>query len=165
MSTTEQDVDAALLAAAQALPPHFTGGADLTLQTLDAIQATTMSLPGGAFAVESVLKEAGNVGPVQLIVTGLVDHANGEVFSRDEARTLWTAALTDSLEVLKGRLGDFTAGQIHMTDAFDVLDSSDEANVVGIFTGQILAGMLLAQPAVATGEGAAALLAGEVAAA
>lgn len=166
MSTSELDVDAALLAAAQALPSHFTGGDDLTIETLDAIQATTMSLPGGAFAVESVLKEAGgNVGPVVLIVTGLIDHANGEVFSRDEARTLWTAALTEALEGLKEGLGDFTAGQIHMTDAFDVLDNSDEANVVGIFSGQTLAGMLLAQPAVATGEGAAALLAAEVAAA
>ena len=166
MSTSELDVDAALLAAAQALPSHFTGGDDLTLETLDAIQATTMSLPGGAFAVESVLKEAGgNVGPVVLLVTGLIDHANGEVFSRDEARTLWTAALTETLDGLKDGLGDFTAGQIHMTDAFDVLDNADEANVVGIFSGQTLAGMLLAQPAVATGQGAAALLAAEVAAA
>lgn len=107
MSTSELDVDAALLAAAQALPSHFTGGDDLTLETLDAIQATTMSLPGGAFAVESVLKEAGGVGPVMLIVTGLIDHANGEVFSRDEARTLWTAALAETLDGLKDGLGDY----------------------------------------------------------
>ncbi len=165
MSNTSPDVDAALLAAAQLLPSHFTGGDTLTLEALDAIQATTMSLPGGAIAVESVLKGAGTVGPVVLIVTGLVDHANGEVFSRDEARTLWTAALTEALTALQGDLGDFTIGQIHMTDAFDALDNSDEATVVGVFDGQTLAGMLLAQPAVATGEGAAAQLAAEVAAA
>ena len=54
MSNTSPDVDAALLAAAQLLPSHFTGGDTLTLEALDAIQATTMSLPGGAIAVEGV---------------------------------------------------------------------------------------------------------------
>ncbi len=163
MSTTSPDVDAALLAAAQALPSHFTGGDGLTIEALDAIQATTMSLPGGAIAVESVLKEAGNVGPVVLVITGLVDHKNGELFDRNEARTLWTAALTEALDAFKTELGDFTAGQAHMTDAFDALDNADEANVVGVFDGQTLACMLLALPAVATGEGAAAQLAAAVA--
>ena len=165
MSTTTPDVDAALLAAAQALPSHFTGGDGLTIEPLDAIQATTMSLPGGAIAVECVLKDAGDIGPVVLLITGLVDHANGEVFDRNEARTLWTAALTESLDALKAELGDFTAGQAHMTDAFDALDNADEASVVGVFEGQTLACMLLAQPAVATGAGAAAQLAAAVAAA
>lgn len=163
MSTTSPDVDAALLAAAQALPSHFTGGDGLTIEPLEAIQATTMSLPGGAIAVESVLKEAGNVGPVVLVITGLVDHKNGELFDRNEARTLWTAALTEALDAFKAGLGDFTAGQAHMTDAFDALDNADEANVVGVFDGQTLACMLLALPAVATGEGAAAQLAAAVA--
>ncbi len=165
MSTTTPDVDAALLAAAQTLPSHFTGGDGLTIEPLDAIQATTMSLPGGAIAVESVLKQAGNVGPVVLIITGLVDHKNGELFDRNEARTLWTAALTESVEALKGDFAELTAGQAHMTDAFDALDNADEASIVGVFEGQTLACMLLALPAVATGEGAAAMLAADVAAA
>lgn len=165
MTSTTPDVDAALEAAAAALPSHFTDGEGLDIQVLDPIQATTMSLPGGAYAVESVLKEAGNVGTVVLIITGLVDHANGEVFSRDEARTLWSAALTDALTALGEGLGEFTQGQLHMTDAFDAIEKADEANVVGLFKGDTLACLLVALPAKATGEGAAAQLAAAVAAA
>ncbi|WP_226346412.1 flagellar motor switch protein FliN [Agilicoccus flavus] len=166
MSTTSPDVDAALVAAAQVLPAHFADPAELTITPLDAIQATTMSLPGGAYAVESVLKGApANVGNVTLIVTGLVDHKDGEIFSRDDARTVWTAALTETLTALTGELGEFTPGQLHMTDAFDALDKADEAQIAGVFKGDTLAGMLLAMPATSTGEGAAAQLAAAVAAA
>ncbi len=163
MSDTNQDLDAALLAAAAALPSHFADSDELTIEPLTAIQATTLSLPGGAYGVESVLKNAGNVGSIILIVTGLIDHANGEVFDRNEARTLWTAALTEALVPLKESLGDFTQGQIHMTDAFDVLDKADECTVVGLFKGQTLAAMLLTLPAKATGQGAAAQLAAAIA--
>lgn len=163
MSPTNQDLDAALLAAAAVLPSHFADSDELALEPLTAIQATTLSLPGGAYGVESVLKNAGNVGSLILIVTGLVDHATGEVFDRNEARTLWTAALTESLAPLKESLGDFTEGQIHMTDAFDVLDKADECSVVGLFRGQTLAAMLLTLPAKATGQGAAAQLAAAIA--
>ena len=163
MSPTNQDLDAALLAAAAALPTHFADSDELAIEPLTAIQATTLSLPGGAYGIESVLKNAGNVGSVILIVTGLVDHATGEVFDRNEARTLWTAALTETLAPLKESLGDFSEGQIHMTDAFDVLDKADECSVVGLFKGQTLAAMLLTLPAKATGQGAAAQLAAAIA--
>lgn len=164
MSSTSPDVAAALLSAAQVLPAHFADAAELTITELDAIQATTMSLPGGAYAVESVLTGAqGNVGNVTLIVTGLIDHKTGEIFSRDDARTFWTAALEETLTPLKESFGDFTPGQIHLTDAFDALDQADEATVVGIFKDETLAGMLLALPETATGAGAAAQLAAAVA--
>lgn len=165
MTSTNTDVEKALLAAAGVLPGHFSDSADLSLEPLTAIQATTMSLPGGAFAVESILKGSETIGTVVLIITGLVDHANGEVFSRDEARTLWSAALSDALTPLAEGVGGFTPGQVHMTDAFDALDAADEASLVGVFRGQTLACMLLTMPAKATGEGAAAQLAAAVAAA
>lgn len=44
MSSTTPDLDAALLVAAQALPSHFESGDELTIETLSAIQATTLSL-------------------------------------------------------------------------------------------------------------------------
>lgn len=163
MSATHQELEAALLAAAAALPTHFADSETLTLEPLTAIQATTLSLPGGALAVESVVKNAGNVGTVILIVTGLVDHASGEVFDRNEARTLWTAALTEVLDAMKEPLGGFTVGQIHLTDAFDVLDKADESSVVGVFHAQTLAAMLLTLPEQATGTGAAAQLAAAIA--
>ena len=165
MSSLNEELDAALLAAAEALPSHFADSAELTIEALSAIQATTLSLPGGAYGIESVVKDAGNVGTVILIVTGLVDHATGEILDRTEARDKWTAALTETLETLKGSLGDFTTGQIHMTDAFDALDKADESNVVGLFKGQTLAAMLLTLPAKATGQGASAQLAAAIEAA
>jgi|GEM_PF-118907 len=162
---TSPELDAALVAAAQALPAHFANADDLTIEGLDAIQATTMSLPGGAFAVESVVQGNDDIGSVVLIITGLVDHKNGEVFDRTEARTLWTTALEESFAALKGEVGDFATGQAHMTDPFDVLEAADEASVAGVFSGQTLAALLLAQPKEATGEGAAAELAAAIAAA
>ena len=118
---TTPELDAALVAAARALPAHFSNADDLTVEPLDAIQATTMSLPGGAFAVESVVQGNDSIGSVVLIITGLVDHKNGEVFDRTEARTLWTAALEETFASLQGDLGEFKTGQAHMTDPFDVL--------------------------------------------
>lgn len=163
MSSLNEELDAALLAAAGALPSHFADSADLTLEALSALQATTLSLPGGAYGIECVVKDVGNVGNVVLIVTGLVDHATGEILDRSEAREKWTAALTEALAALKEPLGDFKTGQIHMTDAFDVLEKADESNVVGIFHGQTLAALLLTLPAKATGQGAAAQLAAAIA--
>lgn len=165
MSSLNEELDAALVAAAEALPSHFADSGELTLETLSAIQATTLSLPGGAYGVESVLKDAGNAGSVILIVTGLVDHATGEILDRTEARDKWTAALTEALEALKGSLGDFKSGQIHMTDAFDALDKADECNVVGLFKGQTLGALLMTLPAKATGQGASAQLAAAIEAA
>ncbi|GAB48147.1 flagellar motor switch protein FliN [Mobilicoccus pelagius] len=162
---TTPELDAALVAAAQALPAHFSNADDLTIEGLDAIQATTMSLPGGAFAVESVVQGNDTIGSVVLIITGLVDHKNGEVFDRTEARTLWTAALEESFTALQGEVGEFKTGQAHMTDPFDVLESADEAAVAGVFSEQTLAALLLAQPKEATGQGAAAELAAAIAAA
>lgn len=165
MSETSTDVDSALLAAAGVLPAHFADTDDLRLETLDAIQATTMSLPGGAFAVETNLQNAGNIGTVVLVVTGLVDHTKGEIFDRTEARSLWTAALTESLTALGGEIGEFKNGQINMADAFDALEKADESNVVGVFNGDTLAALLLALPKTSTGQGAAAELAAAIAAA
>ncbi|GMA41046.1 flagellar motor switch protein FliN [Mobilicoccus caccae] len=162
---TTPELDAALLAAAQALPAHFANADELTVENLDAIQATTMSLPGGAFAVEAVLQGADAVGTAVLIITGLVDHKNGEVFDRTEARTLWTAALEDGLTALKGEMGEFKSGQSHMTDPFDVLENADEAGVAGVFHDQTLAALLVAMPKESTGQGAAAELAAAIAAA
>ena len=162
---TTPELDAALVAAARALPAHFSNADDLTVEPLDAIQATTMSLPGGAFAVESVVQGNDSIGSVVLIITGLVDHKNGEVFDRTEARTLWTAALEESFTALQGEVGEFKTGQAHMTDPFDVLESADEATVAGVFSGQTLAALLLAQPKEVTGQGAAAELAAAIAAA
>ncbi|HYO84953.1 MAG TPA: flagellar motor switch protein FliN [Dermatophilaceae bacterium] len=162
MTPTNPDVENALLAAAGALPGHFSDSADLTIEALTAIQATTLSLPGGAFAVESIVNGHDTIASVVLIITGLVDHAKGEVFTRDEARTLWTAALNEVLVPLGTTVGGFTPGQVHMTDAFDALESADEAQVVGVFRGQTLACLLLSLPAAATGQGAAAALAAAV---
>lgn len=162
---TTPELDAALVAAAQALPAHFSNADELTIESLDAIQATTMSLPGGAFAVESVVQGNDDIGSVVLIITGLVDHKNGEVFDRTEARTLWTAALDESFAALQAEVGEFKTGQSHMTDPFDVLETADEASVAGVFEGQTLAALLLAQPKEATGQGAAAELAAAIAAA
>ncbi|MDO5628653.1 MAG: flagellar motor switch protein FliN [Mobilicoccus sp.] len=162
---TTPELDAALLAAAQALPAHFANAEELTVETLDAIQATTMSLPGGAFAVEATVQGAEGLGSVVLVITGLVDHKNGEVFDRTEARTLWTAALTDGLTAMQGEMGEFKSGQAHMTDPFDVLDNADEASVAGIFHEQTLAALVIGQPSETTGEGAAAELAAAIAAA
>lgn len=165
MSSLNEELDAALVAAAEALPSHFAESAELTIEVLSAIQATTLSLPGGAYGIESVIKDAGNVGSAVLIVTGLIDHATGEILDRTEARDKWTAALTEALTALKGSLGEFKSGQIHMTDAFDVLDKADECNVVGLFSGQTLAALLLTLPAKATGQGASAQLAAAIEAA
>lgn len=165
MSSLNEELDAALLAAAEALPSHFADSAELTIEALSAIQATTLSLPGGAYGIESVVKDAGGVGTVILIVTGLIDHATGEILDRTEARDKWTAALTEALNALKGPLGDFKTGQIHMTDAFDALDKADECSVVGLFKGQTLAALLLTLPAKATGQGASAQLAAAIEAA
>lgn len=165
MSSLNEELDAALLAAAEALPSHFADSEELTIEPLSAIQATTLSLPGGAYGIESVVKDAGNVGSVILIVTGLVDHATGEILDRTEARDKWTAALTEALTALQGPLGEFKTGQIHMTDAFDALDKADECNVVGLFKGQTLAALLMTLPAKATGQGAAAQLAAAIEAA
>ncbi|MBW3083916.1 hypothetical protein KEM60_00098 [Austwickia sp. TVS 96-490-7B] len=165
MTSLNEELDAALLAAAEALPSHFADSAELTLEALSALQATTLSLPGGAYGIECVLKDAGNVGTVVLIVTGLIDHATGEILDRTEARDKWTKALAETLDALKGSLGEFKSGQIHMTDAFDALEKADESNVVGLFKGQTLAAMLLTLPAKATGQGAAAQLAAAIEAA
>ncbi|MDO5698915.1 MAG: flagellar motor switch protein FliN [Dermatophilus congolensis] len=165
MSENTTDVDSALLAAAGVLPAHFADTDDLRLETLDAIQATTMSLPGGAIAVETNLQNAGNIGSVVMVVTGLVDHSKGEVFDRTEARSLWTAALTEALTALGGEIGEFKNGQINMADAFDALEKADESNVVGVFNGDTLAALLLALPKTSTGQGAAAELAAAIAAA
>ena len=165
MSETPTDVDSALLAAAGVLLAHFADTDDLRLETLDPIQATTMSLPGGAIAVESNLQNAGNIGTLVMVVTGLVDHAKGEVFDRNEARSLWTTALTETMAALGSEIGEFKNGQVHMADAFDALEKADESNVVGIFNGDTLAGLLLALPKNATGQGAAAELAAQIAAA
>lgn len=162
---TTPELDAALLAAAQALPSHFTGADGLTVENLDAIQATTMSLPGGAFAVESVVQGADALGTLVLVITGLVDHKNGEVFDRTEARTLWSAALDDAVAGMQGELGEFKTGQSHMTDPFDVLENADEAAVAGVFAEQTLAALLVAMPKESTGQGAAAELAAAIAAA
>lgn len=162
---TTPELDAALVAAAQALPAHFANADDLTVEGLDAIQATTMSLPGGAFAVESVVQGNDDIGTVVLIITGLVDHKNGEVFDRTEARTLWSAALEEGLTAMQGEVGEFKTGQAHMTDPFDVLENADEATVAGVFADQTLAALLIAQPKQATGQGAAAELAAAIAAA
>lgn len=164
MSSTNAGAETALLIAAEALPGHFSESAELTLEPLTALQATTLSLPGGAFAVESVTKGDTGIGSVILIITGLVDHANGEVFSRDEARTLWSAALTEVLGALaENAEGTLTPGQVHMTDAFEALDNADEAQVVGLFSQQTLACLLLTMPAEKSGVGAAAQLAAAVA--
>lgn len=165
MSTTTSPIEAALLAAAQALPSHFESGDGLTIQPLTAIQATTLSLPGGAIAVESVVKGSDDVGAVVLVIPGLVNHKTGEIFSRDDARTAWTAGLTDVLTAFGAEVEGLTPGQLHMTDAFDALDNADEANVVGVFQDNTLAALLLTMPAKATGQGAAAKLAAAVAAA
>ncbi|SNV25709.1 Flagellar motor switch protein FliN [Dermatophilus congolensis] len=165
MSTNSLDVDSALLAAAGVLPAHFADTDALRLETLDPIQATTMSLPGGAIGVETNLSNADNLGTLVMVVTGLIDHAKGEIFDRNEARTLWTAALTEAMEALKGEIGDFKNGQIHMVDAFDALEKADESNVVGVFNEDTLAGMLIALPKESTGQGAAAELAAAIAAA
>lgn len=158
--------DDALLAAAGVLPAHFAGTENLRLAPLDPIQATTMSLPGGAIAVEATLRDAGDLGTIIMVVTGLIDHSSGEVFDRNEARALWTQALTEVMTSLQEQLGEFASGQIHMADAFDALEKADEANVVGIFDSKdTLAGVLLVLPKAPTGEGAAAGLAAEVAAA
>jgi flagellar motor switch protein FliN len=163
MSPSPPDVGSALLSAAQALPAHFAEPDGLRVERLSAIQATTLSLPGGAYAVETLIKGSPDVGALILVITGLVDHATGEVLSRDEARALWTAALTESLAALGAGVGELDGGQVHMTDAFDALDAADEATVVGVFRDQILAGVLLAMPATATGQGAAAELAAAIA--
>ncbi len=163
MSTNSPDVGTGLLTAAGVLPAHFADSENLRLETLDPIQATTLSLPGGAFAVETNLQGAGNTGSVVFIVTGLVDHAKGEVFDRSEARALWTAALTEVLGALAQEIGEFKNGQVNMTDAFDALEKSDESAVVGIFRDATLAGLLVAMPKEATGQGAAAGLAAEIA--
>lgn len=158
--------DDALLAAAGVLPAHFAGADTLRLAPLDPIQATTMSLPGGAIAVEATLRNAGELGAIIMVVTGLIDHSSGEVFDRNEARARWSAALTEVMTSLQEQLGEFSAGQIHMADAFDALEKADEADVVGVFDSKdTLAGVLLVLPATPTGEGAAAVLAAEVAAA
>lgn len=165
MSENTTDVDAALLAAAGVLPAHFADSDDLRLEQLDPIQATTMSLLGGAIAVETNLQNAGNIGMLVLVVTGLIDHTKGEVFDRNEARTLWTAAITESLSALGEQIGEFKNGQIHMADAFDALEKADESTVVGVFNGDTLAGLLIALPKQATGQGAAAELAAAIEAA
>lgn len=165
MSSSTPAVEAALLVAAKALPSHFESGDDLTIEALSAIQATTLSLPGGAIAVESVIKGSDDVGAVVLVIPGLVNHKTGEIFSRDDARAAWTAALTEVLTALGGEIEGMTPGQLHMTDAFDALDNADEANVVGVFKDTTLAALLLTMPAKATGNGAAAQLAAAVAAA
>lgn len=160
---TTPELDAALVAAAEALPAHFGGADELTIESLDAIQATTMSLPGGAFAVEAVVQGSDAVGSAVLIITGLVDHKNGEVFDRSEARTLWTAALEDALTAMQAGPGEFKTGQSHMTDPFDILESADEAAVAGVFHGDTLAALLVAMPKESTGQGAAAQLAAAIA--
>ena len=165
MSENPTDVDSALLAAAGVLPAHFADSDDLTIVPLDAIQATTMSLPGGAIAVETNLQNAGNIGTLVMVITGLVDHTKGEVFDRNEARALWTTALTETLTALGAEIGEFKNGQIHMADAFDALEKADESNVVGVFNGDTLASLLLALPKTSTGQGAAAELAAQIAAA
>lgn len=165
MSSLNEELDTALMAAAGVLPSHFADSAELTLEPLSAIQATTLSLPGGAYGIECVVKDAGEVGTVILIVTGLVDHATGEILDRSEARTKWTEALSQALTALQEPLGAFKAGQIHMTDAFDALDKADECNVVGLFRGQTLAALLMTLPAKSTGQGAAAQLAAAIQAA
>ncbi len=165
MSSSSPAAEAALLAAAKALPSHFEAGDELAIEALSAIQATTLSLPGGAIAVESVIKGSDAIGAVVLVIPGLVNHKTGEIFSRDDARTAWTAALTETLAALGGELGGITPGQLHMTDAFDALDKADEATVVGVFKGTTLAALLLTMPAKATGEGAAARVKAAVAAA
>ncbi|GAB77769.1 flagellar motor switch protein FliN/FliY [Austwickia chelonae] len=165
MSSLNEELDTALMAAAGVLPSHFADSAELTLEPLSAIQATTLSLPGGAYGIECVVKDAGEVGTVILIVTGLVDHATGEILDRSEARTKWTEALSQALTALQEPLGAFKAGQIHMTDAFDALEKADECNVVGLFRGQTLAALLMTLPAKSTGQGAAAQLAAAIQAA
>lgn len=165
MPSPNEDLDAALLAAAEALPSHFADSAELTIEALSAIQATTLSLPGGAYGIECVVTDAGNVGSVILIVTGLVDHATGEILDRTQARDKWTVALTDTLAALTNTLGDFRTGQMHLTDAFDALDTADECNVVGLFKGQALAALLMTLPVTATGQGAAAKIAAAIEAA
>ncbi len=165
MSSTTPDVAAALLTAASALPAHFEAGDELTIEELSAIQATTLSLPGGAIAVESVIKGSADIGAVILVIPGLVNHTTGEIFSRDDARTAWTAALTEVLTALGGEVAGMTPGQLHMTDAFDALDNADEATVVGVFKDTTLAAILMTMPATKTGQGAAAQLAAAVAAA
>lgn len=165
MSPSTPAVEAALLVAAKTLPSHFESGDGLSIEALTAIQATTLSLPGGAIAVEAVIKGSDQIGAVVLVIPGLVNHRTGEIFSRDEARTAWTAALTEVLMALGAEIGGLTPGQLHLTDAFDALDKADEAQVVGVFRDSTLAALLLAIPARATGNGAAAQLAAAVAAA
>ncbi|MBK7722284.1 MAG: flagellar motor switch protein FliN [Austwickia sp.] len=113
MSSTTPDLDAALLVAAQALPSHFESGDELTIETLSAIQATTLSLPGGAIAVESVIKGSDLIGAVIMVIPGLVNHKTGEIFSRDDARTAWTSALTDVLTALGAEVSGMNPGQAH----------------------------------------------------
>ena len=165
MSPSTPAVEAALLVAAKTLPSHFESGDGLSIEALTAIQATTLSLPGGAIAVEAVIKGSDQIGAVVLVIPGLVNHRTGEIFSRDEARTAWTAALTEVLTALGAEIGGLTPGQLHLTDAFEALDKADEAQVVGVFRDSTLAALLLAIPARATGNGAAAQLAAAVAAA
>ncbi len=165
MSFTTAAVDAALLVAAQTLPGHFEAGEALTIEALSAIQATTLSLPGGAIAVEAVVTGSADIGTVVLVVPGLVNHKSGEIFSRDDVRSAWTAALADVLTSLGSQVDGLSPGQLHLTDAFDALDQADEARVVGIFNDTTLAALLLTMPATATGQGAAAQLATAVAAA
>lgn len=163
MSSTNPELAAALLAAAAALPSHFAGADDLTVEPLSAIQATTMSLPGGAIGVETKIKGSADLGRIVLVVTGLIDHKTGEVLNRDDARSFWTSALSDALGIFSGEVSGLKTGQLNMTDAFDALEAADESEVVGIFSGQTLAAMLLTFPSKATGKGAAASLAAAIA--
>ncbi len=156
MSFTTAAVDAALLVAAQTLPGHFEAGEALTIEALSAIQATTLSLPDGAIAVEAVVTGSADIGTVVLVVSGLVNHKSGEIFSRDDVRSAWTAALADVLTSLGSQVDGLSPGQLHLTDAFDALDQADEARVVGIFNDTTLAALLLTMPATATEQGAIA---------
>lgn len=156
MSFTTAAVDAALLVAAQTLPGHFEAGEALTIEALSATQATTLSLPDGAIAVEAVVTGSADIGTVVLVVPGLVNHKSGEIFSRDDVRSAWTAALADVLTSLGSQADGLSPGQLHLTDAFDALDQADEARVVGIFNDTTLAALLLTMPATATEQGAIA---------
>lgn len=156
MSFTTAAVDAALLVAAQTLPGHFEAGEALTIEALSATQASTLSLPDGAIAVEAVVTGSADIGTVVLVVPGLVNHKSGEIFSRDDVRSAWTAALADVLTSLGSQADGLSPGQLHLTDAFDALDQADEARVVGIFNDTTLAALLLTMPATATGQGAIA---------
>ena len=156
MSFTTAAVDAALLVAAQTLPGHFEAGEALTIEALSATQATTLSLPDGAIAVEAVVTGSADIGTVVLVVSGLVNHKSGEIFSRDDVRSAWTAALADVLTSLGSQADGLSPGQLHLTDAFDALDQADEARVVGIFNDTTLAALLLTMPATATEQGAIA---------